>query len=155
MNVLAVTPEASISRQPLPFKGAPIVYFSLHFTHCNSPQYRRFEVCQLSSYLQTVQDSFNIIYICLFYEDIPAQSDFPFDPLLLVYEGGLPGGYDIGKILPRHHLCSSGTPCLPSQDSNHAGMHIHHIITFTLHLDDQNPQMPYSKKLPKCHGINN
>lgn len=27
----------------------------------------------------------------MFNEDIPAQSDLPFDPLLLVYEGGLPG----------------------------------------------------------------
>lgn len=68
----------------------------------------------------------------MFYEDIPAQSDLPSDPLLLVYEGGLPGGYDIGRILPRHHLCSSGTPCLPSQDNTrlnvqHTGMHIHPI----------------------------
>lgn len=78
----------------------------------------------------------------MFNEDIPAQSDLPFDPLLLAYEGGLPGDYDIGRILPRHHLCSSGTPYLPSQDNDHlnaqhTGMHIHHTLTFTVHLGDQ------------------
>lgn len=78
----------------------------------------------------------------MFYEDIPAQSDLPFDLLLLVNEGRLPGDYDIGRIPPRHHLCSSGTPCLPSQDNNHlnaqhTGMHIHHTLTFTVHLDYQ------------------
>lgn len=66
MNVSAVTQEASISHQPLPFKGTPIVNFSHHFLiviHHNITD-RRYDNWL---FLQTVQDSFNIIYFCLYF----------------------------------------------------------------------------------------
>lgn len=65
MKVTAVTSEASISHQPLPFKGTSIVNFSCHFLivihHITDKKYNN------RPFLQTVQDSFNIIYLCLYF----------------------------------------------------------------------------------------
>lgn len=66
MNVSALTSDASICNQPLPFKGTPIMNLSCLFLiviHHNIAD-RRYDNWH---FLQTVQDSFNVIHIYLYF----------------------------------------------------------------------------------------
>lgn len=119
MNVSAVISEASTSHQPLPFKGTPIVNFSRHFLiviHHNIADWRFF--------MKTFQLSLiSLLILCSLSMKVACQGTMKLEESCL------------------DTICAA-LACLPSQDNNHlnaqhTGMHIHHTLIFTVHLDDQ------------------